>query len=205
MNLRLLITRHGQTDWNNQGLFQGQTDIPLNATGCKQAYSLGKRLSVERIDKIYASDLARAWQTAQAVAAHQKCEPIPDVRLREMSFGDWEGMTYNQIVENHPRILANWHSDILHTSTPNGETLHQLDQRVCEFISILNNNDSDECVLIVSHGGPLQVLLCQTLGLRAEFYWQFHLSHTSLSEISMYASGSILKLFNDTCHLMEIS
>jgi len=201
MKMRLLIVRHGLTSWNNEGRFQGQTDVPLNQIGRRQAAALAKRLSTERIDAAYASDLSRAWETATAIIAHHACPLQAEPGLREMSFGDWEGLTYAEIQERDAQLLARWEVDELNLSAPAGETLHQIAQRVKTVFERITVKHPDDTVLLVAHGGALQVLLCLILGLPSQSYWQFHLDQASLSEVRIYPQGAILNLFNDTCHL----
>jgi alpha-ribazole phosphatase len=208
---RLLLLRHGQTAWNLDGRFMGQMDIPLDETGLQQAEAAARRLARQPIQAIYSSDLSRAWQTAQIVhqailGASSGGPTVPLVvepRLREMSFGDWQGLTYAQIQELYPQELATWEADLLECSPPGGETLNDLIQRAqAAYLEILAAN-LEESVLIVGHGGALQTLCCLALGLPPERFWQLHLSNASLSELRIYPTGAILNLFNDTCHLEQ--
>ncbi len=199
--MKLLIVRHGLTDWNLAQRFQGQSNIPLNGTGQKQAEALAVRLSAEPIHAIYASDLQRAIVTAQAIAARHKCTNIPDSRLREINFGRWDGLTYGEIGQRDRVALAAWKSNILEVAPPSGETLSQLSERVGSVLDEIQKKHAGETVLIVAHGGPLQVMLCLALGFSPSTYWQFHLSIASISEVAFYPGGAILNSLNDTCHL----
>jgi alpha-ribazole phosphatase len=203
--MRLYLVRHGETDWNAARRYQGQSDIPLNRTGIQQARKLAGRLSKEKIDTIYSSDLSRARETARLIAEHHSCKIHADSRLCEVSFGTWEGQTYDEIKKSAPSALAEWEADILTTAPPNGETLEQLTARVQSILSDLCTRHADQTSLIVAHGGPLQVLLCLALDLSPSMYWQFHLSPASLSEISFFPAGAIINLLNDTCHLENIA
>ena len=109
--MRLLLVSHAQTDWNVQGRFQGHTDIPLNEHGRRQAKLWQKRLASEAIHAVVASDLLRAAQTAAILAAPHGLDIRTDRRLRELSFGDWEGLTYAEIQERYPTALAAWQHD----------------------------------------------------------------------------------------------
>lgn len=198
---RFLLARHGETAWNAERRHHGQSDVPLNATGQRQAAALARRLASEPIDAIYASDLQRAWQTAEAVAAHHDLPVRPEPRLRELHFGAWEGLTYAEIEAQDPEALAAWREDPLRVAPPEGETLAQLAQRVAALRADLEAAHSDETVLLVSHNGVLRVLICQALGLPPQNYWQFHLSNASLSDLAFYEPGAILNALNDTAHL----
>jgi alpha-ribazole phosphatase len=196
--MKLLLIRHGQTDWNLAQRFQGQSDIPLNEVGKKQAQALSERLSNQSFDFVYSSDLQRATETAKFIC---KSEFHSAPRLREVNFGDWEGLTYDAIKEKHPDTLAAWENDIFKNAPPNGETLEQLSARVQSMLDELYAKHKDQTILIVAHGGVLQTLICLALKLPPTMYWQFHLSTASLSEVAFYPAGAILNLLNDTSHL----
>lgn len=201
--MRLLLTRHGQTDWNIAGRYQGQSDILLNQTGYKQAETLAKRLSLESINAIYSSDLSRAFDTAQAVAKFHPLEIQTDSRWRELSFGDWEGMDYKQMSAHSPELFEKWMQDSANISTPNGESLKQLADRVKSAFDEIKNKHKDQTVLVVSHSGALQALLATLLGIDLNRYWQFKISQASLSDLKIYDDGVVLNLLNDTNHLQE--
>ena len=204
--MKLLLIRHGQTDWNIARRFQGHSDIPLNQTGIKQAKALAERLSSQHIDALYSSDLQRALETAKIICKSEWHSYLlhSDSRLREINFGSWEGLTYKEIKEKYPAALAERENDIYKNAPPNGETLEQLCARVQSMLDELYARHKDQAVLIVSHGGVLQILLCLALKIKPTMYWQFHLSTASLSEIALYPDGAILNLLNDTCHLEKI-
>ena len=197
--MNLLLIRHGQTNWNLEQRFQGQSDIPLNETGRKQAHALAERFSTEQFDAVYSSDLQRATETANIITQMSGCKP--DLRLREVHFGDWEGLTYDEIKAKHPDTLAAWEADIFKNAPPHGETLEGLSVRVQSMLDELREKHEDQNILIVAHGGVLQTLICLALKLPPTMYWQFHLSTASLSEVAFYPAGAILNSLNDTSHL----
>ncbi len=199
--MKLLLTRHGQTDWNIAHRYQGHSNTSLNAAGIRQAEQIAKRLSTETIHAVYSSDLLRAATTAQAIADFHKLEIIPDPRWRELSFGGWEGMTYEEMSAHSPELFDAWMKDSLNISTPNGETLAQLAERVKDAFDEIKNNHKDQTVLIVSHSGALQTLLAITLGVDLNRYWQFRISQASLSEMTVYDNSMVLNVFNDVSHL----
>jgi alpha-ribazole phosphatase len=197
----LLLVRHGQTSWNLQSRFQGNSDIPLDETGQRQALALGSRLSEEPIDVIFASDLKRSWDTAKIISERNKTPLIPEPRLREVNFGEWEGLTYDEIKTNYPQALESWEKDMLHAAAPGGENLEQLASRVNDTFERIMSEHASEDVLVVAHGGSLQILLCLLLGLSPLDYWKFYFSRASLSIIHLYDEGPVINLLNDTCHL----
>ncbi len=212
MNARLLIIRHGQTDWNQKGRFQGQSDLPLNSLGLRQVQAAGwaaaQALNGEQPQAIYASDLRRAWQSAEAVHTalpnNVSIPLIAEPRLREMSFGDWEGMTYAEIQARYSGALQRWEADLENIAPPNGETLRQMVERVQAALNDLLQAHPNGTTLLVGHGGPLQLLIALMLGLPPARFWQIHLSNASLSELRIYPEGAILNLLNCTSHLKGI-
>ena len=208
MSTRLLIIRHGQTDWNIDRRFQGQTDVPLNAVGIMQAQAISKRLVNEKPAAIYSSDLQRAWQTAeiihQSLSRDNRCPMISEPRLREMCFGEWEGLRYEEIQARQPHQLQRWETDLENTAPPGGETLLNVAERVQETFNSLTEVHPDGTVLLVGHGGSLQLLVSRALGISPGRYWQVHLSNGSLSELRLYPEGAILMLLNSTDHLKDI-
>jgi alpha-ribazole phosphatase len=205
--MKLLLTRHGQTDWNIAGRYQGQSDIPLNQTGWMQAEQIAMRLSNEPIHAVYASDLSRAVDTAQKITSMQERAPAlhRDERWRELSFGEWEGMNYKEMSAHSPDVFSKWMLDPQHVSTPNGETLAHLAERVLAAFMEIKKHHKDETVLVVSHSGALQVLLSVTLGVDLNRYWQFRISQASLSELNVFPDSVTLNLLNDTNHLTDLT
>lgn len=200
--VRLLLVRHGQTDLNAARRYQGHLPTPLNAVGCAQAEALGRRLAGEPLDAVLSSDLPRALETARAIALHHalgvRCEP----RLREIALGGWEGLTFDEIARRDPEAQARWIADPLAVAPPGGETLAALAERLRGVLGEAASLGEGRTVVLVSHGGALQVLLCLALGLSPAAHWQFRLDEASLSELSLYAAGAILSRLND-CHHLE--
>jgi alpha-ribazole phosphatase len=201
--LRLLLIRHGETHWNAAARFQGQSDIPLNQRGRQQAAALASAMAGEGIQTLYASDLRRAWETARTIAAVAGLAARREPRLREMSFGAWEGLTYGDIQRRDDRALTAWQADPSQVSPPQGETLIQVANRVREAYNDMIFNHTEHTVALVAHGGPLQLLLCLALGLPPRSHWQLTIDLGSISELRIYEQGAILTRLNDTHHLRE--
>jgi alpha-ribazole phosphatase len=201
--LRLLLVRHGETDWNATGRYQGQTDIPLNAAGRWQAKAVADRLAAERLDAVYASDLLRAWETAVAIAAPHGLEVRADMRLREMSYGDWQGLTYRQIEEQAPAALAAWNADRVHTTPPGGESLAALAGRAKDVVDEIRATHPEGTVALVSHGGTVRMILCVLVGHPPGLYWQFEMDNTGISEIELQDRGPVVIRWNEAQHLRD--
>ena len=152
----LLLARHGETDWNRELRIQGSSDIELNELGRQQAQFLAQELTDVDLDAIYSSDLARARQTAEAIAATHALEVRLDRRLRERSFGSWEGFTREDIDELPPG------------SRHDGESDEQVRARVLAAIEDIAAAHPGEQVLVVSHGAALNALWHHALGVRVE-------------------------------------
>ena len=201
--MKLFLTRHGQTDWNIARRYQGHSNTELNQVGIRQAEQLAKRLLAETIHAIYSSDLSRAMTTAEIIANAQEQAPVfrSDMRWRELSFGNWEGMTYREMSAHSPELFDAWMKDSLTISTPNGETHRQLAERVQAAFDEIKAKHKEETVLVVGHSGSMQTLLALLLGVDLSRYWQFRVSQASLSELTVYEDSVTLNLFNDISHL----
>ena len=151
----LLLARHGETDWNRQLRIQGSSDIELNELGRKQAQALAQELEHVELEAIYSSDLRRARATADAVAASHGLEVRLDSRLRERSFGSWEGLTREDIAERPE-------------DRHDGESDDEVRERVLAAVSAIAAAHPGEQVLVVSHGGALNALWHHALGVRIE-------------------------------------
>lgn len=216
MKTKFLLIRHGQTDWNIQHRFQGQSDTPLNALGERQARQAGQALAQlavkraeqgEQIHAVVSSDLRRAALTARIIceALSARGLPSPEIRyeprLREMSFGEWEGLTYTEIQSLDPAALERWGSNFDHIAPPGGETLNDLAGRIRAVQADLLAQFPAGMVLLVAHGGPLQLWIAEALGLPPGRFWQLHLENASISEMAFYPEGAILNVLNNCAHL----
>jgi probable phosphoglycerate mutase len=149
--MELLLCRHGETDWNRDRRLQGQTDVPLNDRGRAQAAALARELAGEPIDAVYSSDLARAYETARAVAEPHGLEVVRLRALRERDFGSWEGLTDAEIRQRFP--------DARDRPWGDGETREQLAERVLAVLDELAERHPGGRVVVVAHGGPINALL----------------------------------------------
>jgi len=199
--MRLLLVRHGETDWNAAKRFQGQADIPLNRTGQRQAAAVARVLQRDTVQAIIASDLLRAQETARVIAVPLQLTVDLDSRWREMAFGDWEGLPYDVLQHRHPKRLAAWYDDPLQVAPPNGETLTHVANRVRAAWHDLRARYANQTALLVAHGGPLRILLCLALGLPPEAHWHFAVDPAALSELLVYGQDTTLIRLNDTAHM----
>ena len=158
------IVRHGQTDWNVEGRYQGQADRPLNAVGLAQAQQAAEQLRGRDFAAIYSSDLQRARVTAEIIAGQLGLPVQVDRRLREVNQGEWEGMLTADIEQRYADEWAERRTDRLHAAPPGGESLAQVAARVLEGVSDIAQRHPEQRILIVSHGLALSVVLCAAAG-----------------------------------------
>jgi alpha-ribazole phosphatase len=199
---RLLLIRHGTTKLHKSDRFWGLTDVPLSNTGIKQAGKLRNRLANEKITAVYTSTLSRARATAEIIAAGHKAELTACDELCECNFGFAEGLTYKEIERTFPELaeeLAGWKA----VSFPGGETLDQLNDRVKRFMKRLENFKAKDTVVIVSHGGPLRLIICNLLGMDIKHWQQFRIDRGSLSIMETYPQTAFLVSLNDVTHLKK--
>ena len=201
--LHLMLVRHGETEWNAQGRYQGQADIPLSSLGRRQANRIAARLAGQNIDAVYASDLRRAWQTAAAIAENNGLNVFSEPRLRELKFGILEGLTFDEAQTRYPDMLASWLDDF--QQTPDGaETLDAFNARVASLLNDLKENHDEQVVLLVAHGGSLSEILRVAMGLAREKRWYIEMENASLTELLIGEKYLSLQRLNDTCHLAEL-
>ena len=207
-SLRLYIVRHGITAWNREWRMQGHTDIGLDAEGERQDALLGARLQsfAHPPQWIYSSDLARARQTAEAIARPLGLQVKTDARLRETRLGAWEGLTREEIqARGDSQLLADYLRDSHAFRPPGGETLEAVWERINEVTEEIRRAHPNGQVAIVGHGGSLRALLCAALDAPIGSMRRLWLDNTSLSIIEEAGPpdnrSRRVTLVNDTGHL----
>lgn len=203
---RIIAVRHGETDWNADARIQGHTDIALNATGRWQAYQLARALASEPPDVIYSSDLQRAWTTAQAVASACAAPLHAEAGLRERGFGVFEGRSFVQVEAEQPEQARRWRQREPDYAPEGGESLLQLRARVTAATERLAARHPGALVLLVAHGGVLDVLYraATRQAIEAPRTWQ--LGNTAINRL-LWTPGHGLSLVGwaDTGHLEQAS
>ena len=200
---RILLVRHGDTELNSAERYWGRNDIKLSATGLRQAERLRERLAAERISTVYSSDLKRTLVTAEIIASRHRLRVITCAELREINFGQLEGLTFGEISQLYPEVANLWAERSPNLEYPGGESLTEFNDRVSNFVGRLEKHAEEETVLIVSHSGVLRTLICQLLGMELRYRWQLRLDFASLSIVETYQDSAILHLLNDVSHLGE--
>ncbi len=197
--IRLILIRHGETNFSSQNRYCGFSNPPLNNKGIRQSEKLAVRLKDTKIDKVYSSDLIRAYQTAKIIFGDNPIEKTPD--LREMNFGLFEGLKYEQLVGKYPELYREWVDNPEKNKTPNGEGLGDLSKRVEEKLSIIVSQHKDRTLAVVAHGGPIRVVLCKALNFDLKMFWQIEQRLGALNIIDYFEeSPPIVVKMNDASH-----
>ena len=198
---RIIAIRHGETAWNLDTRLQGHLDIALNPTGLRQAAQVARALSAEAIDAVYASDLLRAWQTANAIAHATGSTLTADRGLRERSFGEFEGRTYAEIETTWPEASQRWRTREPHWAPPGGESLSALRERILTTASTLAQRHLGGQIVLVAHGGVMDILYRLATGqeLQAPRSWQ--LGNAAINRLLWTPEGFTLVGWSDTRHL----
>ncbi|MCP9928132.1 histidine phosphatase family protein [Cyanobium sp. CH-040] len=203
---RLLLVRHGETDWNRQGRFQGQIDIPLNANGLAQAEAAGSFLASASIHRAYTSSMARPRQTAEVILAAHPGVPLTATRgLVEIGHGLWEGRLEREIAESWPQLLADWKRAPHTVEMPEGETIHEVWSRSLNtWSTIAASLDDQETALVVAHDAVNKTILCDLLGLTPADIWTIKQGNGGVTVVD-YPQGAggipVVAAMNLTSHL----
>jgi broad specificity phosphatase PhoE len=195
--LELAAVRHGRTAWNLSGRFQGQTDISLDETGRAQARAVARRLAGERFDVAVCSDLVRASETAELLTAGHTVQLERDPRWREMRFGRWEGLTWDEIVARYPEQAAHSETVPKFYTPVGGETFDELCERIAAALGALRERDVASA-LVVTHAGPLHALLRVALGESEASALGVRFTQASVTRLRFGPAGAELVSLNES-------
>jgi alpha-ribazole phosphatase len=196
--------RHGQTLWNHVARYQGHTDTPLDDTGTTQAKLLSLRLAAEPLQAVYSSDLKRARETARIIAEPHGLAVQTLPQLREISFGVWEGLTYQEIKTRFGDISDRWHTSPGSVRIPDGETFQELRERAYDAVKDLVKRHDQSSIAVVTHGATIRAIICALLGIDLNKVFRIRQDNAALNVIDFYGEFGILSLLNDTYHLEPI-
>jgi probable phosphoglycerate mutase len=195
------MVRHGQSTWNRERRIQGQLDPPLSSDGHRQADLVGQRLARRRFVAHYASDLKRAFETAEAIGAAVRLPPEPMPPLREIFLGDWEGLTTDDIATRFPEAWAAWVEEPDWDVVPGGEGAAMFEARVAAALGTILERHQRGDVLLVTHGGVIQVALHRVVGRANRGLFPFKIQNASISVIERRNGRMIIDGVNDIGHL----
>lgn len=193
------IIRHGETDYNLTGQYQGQTDLPMNATGREQSAALARRFAAIPLDVIYSSDLVRALECARALAGGR---PVAiDPRLREIDVGRVAHLTEQEIAQREPVFWRQLQQDWTQTRFPSGESAADVHRRALEAFRSYHERYPSGRVGVVTHGALISSLVADVLGIPLADRRRLTPSNCGLSVVHWTSEGRRLQSFNDTGHL----
>ena len=199
----IYLTRHGETEWNAQGRFQGRADSPLTERGLLQARSLAQALGPVRLDAVYASPSERTMRTAKIVRGQRGIPIIAAPPLLEIDVGAWEGLTKAEADRDYPLARRVYEEDPAAYEPPlGGETFHDVRRRVLGFWQEMLQAAPGRSVLLVTHTVPLKLLLSEIEGRPLRRLWQEpFIAQASLSEIEVDGERCRIRRYADAAHL----
>lgn len=209
MAIKLFLVRHGQTQWNLEGKYQGITNTKLTKLGIKQAILAAKYLSKVKFSGFYSSPLGRTIETAEIFKKILKMDYIVKENLKEMNFGKWEGLIFNEIISKYGEDFQNWLKNPFENAPTQGEDFNSLIERGNKEIhSILNEHNDDDNVLIITHGGFIVAMLVYWLKISPDRWSSIIQSHGAINIVvlnkeipyisSINFTGHLYKYYNDT-------
>jgi len=191
---RLLLVRHATAEGHVR--FQGQRDVSLSSAGRRELPRLCERCSRYPIRAVYSSDLRRARETAEAVARIFGLEVEVRPELREMHFGQWEGLTWNQIARRYPRLASLWVKRFPHQAIPGGESLSRFQRRIAAGVRKVVAANRGGCALIVTHAGVIRFILAKVLGLPTRNLFRLAQDSCALNVIDYLEGSAIVQCIN---------
>lgn len=189
--MKLLLIRHGQTDWNTEGKIQGSCDIELNDAGIMQAEELSGKILYNKykFSKIFTSPQKRAVQTAEILSKATNVDYVSVEGLEEINLGEWEGLSWTEVRERYPTEFKDWYINRRYTKPPKGESYQEMLQRVLASIHKIILEETDD-VAIVTHSAVIMCLQCFLTNTPFEEMIKFKAENTSITEID----SDLLKL-----------
>ena len=197
----IILVRHGETEWNLQGRYQGQSETDLSAAGHQQAELLARRLADTSIDAIFSSPLRRAMATAEAVAQGRKGEVVAVSDLIEISHGTWEGLTVEAVKRKFPEQYSLWHRSPVEVRFPGGESLEDLRARVLPAIQQIARLNSAEVALVCGHDAVNKVILADCFHLPLSEFWRIRQDSTCVNLLEVREDDLRPVAINDSGHL----
>jgi len=207
---RIILIRHGQTEWNRVERFRGRADVPLNDTGLAQAEATGQRVASDASPSrerqpvaIYSSPLSRAVKTAEAIAKHFNLPVQTHPGIADIDYGQWQGLTPDEVKERWPEFHHAWYSAPHTVRIPGGETLDDLRVRSMAMVNELAARHAGQTIVLVGHTVVNRVILLGVLGLGNDRFWRLRQDTCAINVFEVDSGEFTLMSLNDTCHLRE--
>ncbi len=194
---RLHLIRHGEVEGAEEKRYNGQSDVALTPKGLAQIGFLQMRIKKFPVAAVYCSDLSRCVDGATLLAAGYDLQPITNPELREIDAGDWQGMTWDEILKKHPKLWKKRLKDIVNIPFPNGENLLDVAKRIRPVIQELVDKHQGEEIVVVAHGGVNRIIMLDAIGAPLESLFSIEQDFGCLNSIDYYADGnSVVRLLN---------
>jgi alpha-ribazole phosphatase len=193
---RLVFVRHAETDASAQGRCYGRLDVGLSLEGRRRAEELGAALLATPLVAVYSSPSTRALDTAVAVASPQALAPVVDDRLREIDFGELEGLSYDQIRGGWAALYRDWMERPTRVTFPGGESFADLRSRVLSAVAGIRDRHEGDVVALVAHGGAIRVVLADVLELTDGAIFRFGLDLGGVTVVDWVGGAAIVRAVN---------
>ncbi|MCE2404707.1 MAG: histidine phosphatase family protein [Dehalococcoidia bacterium] len=201
--MRLILVRHGETEWNREGRFQGQSPVGLSEKGIRQARETAKALVAMKPTAIYSSPLTRAMMTANEIGKAVSLEVTPLEGIKEVHLGEMEGITGREMRDRFSQFYATWRRDPSQAVFPAGESMRQLQERAWNAIIGLERAHPNGAVVAVSHNFAIRTILCRFMGLPLSRFHRLRVDLASVGVLQTNGSNRQMLAMNERCHLPE--
>jgi broad specificity phosphatase PhoE len=201
---KIILIRHGETDWNREQVFRGRNDVPLNAVGLAQARAVRDSLKHADISVLYASPLSRAIKTASTIGEKRDLSVNLEEGVIDIDFGTWQGLSHQLVKEKFKDLYEIWMNQPHSVRFPEGESLDDVQKRSLQALERIVKNNPGKTVALVSHRVVNKVLLCTVLGLELSRFWYIKQDTCAVNRFEYKDGEFYLTLLNDICHLTGI-
>jgi len=202
---RIILVRHGETDWNKQEIFRGGMDVNLNQNGIRQAQAIGEEVKEQKLDAVYSSPLSRAQLTAKIIADYHNLKVNVDSGFNDLNYGKWQGISHEDVKVQYPELYALWREKPHLVKFPDGECLNDVKYRAMNTLEQIISKHPKDTVVIVAHRVVNKVILCAVLGLDTSHFWLIRQDTCCINIFEDSPIGYVIFCLNDTCHLKHLN
>jgi broad specificity phosphatase PhoE len=202
--MKLYVVRHGETAWNKEEVFRGRKDIPLNDTGKRQAEMVGGYFAERTVDRIVASPLSRAMETADAISRTTGVRVEAMEEFTDINFGTWEGVPLIEVEKRFPVDFASWKASPEKARIEGGETLAEVRDRVSRAIAKISS-DQVGSIVVATHRVICKMIALSCLNIANNHFWDMKFDPASVTLLEQQQNRFVLAYSNDTCHLQAQS
>jgi broad specificity phosphatase PhoE len=201
---RLIVVRHGQTEWNRVERFRGRADVPLNETGLRQTQAAARRIAGDwLVQAVYYSDLARTRAMAQGIAAACHAPLSPQAGLLDIDYGAWSGLSPDEVAARDGGLLALWRTQPHKAQIPGGESLEAVRERAVSCMESLAARHDGQTIVLVSHLVVCRLLVLAALGLDSSHFWRIQQETATINVFEWSSGVYTIVAVNDACHAHE--